>query len=584
VTSLPLRRGAIVIEVRSPRRRSEARDVARDEVIVRPIALVTALALSTVANYARPDTSLPSSDSDTAEPSLGTPAGALNVRAFGAAGDGVADDTTALQAAIDSVISRGDPAAVTRRANRAIYLPAGTYRVTSPLRIHSVENFRLHGDGTSSRILAARAAMDSVIDLNGTAYSSFADFSIIGTSRASARRALWVRWTQVARSSTHNTFSRVTVINLSYERAAFEIGDVSTATGQVDTTAWYFCTAAGARESGSGDTNYQSGFLVGTGTFGNNLLHHFYGCNSTHNRWGVNLAASQMLWSGGIVQSNDVDFLTGTTTYCAIKGVRSEDSLRLLETGGPAAFASTISVEDVNWRPEKLHADGYIVRWKYGGSLRLASIQVAAVPGKSPKLLVETTAGATLHLDGYATTVPLSSLIDTRLGADVRTFVSGYTQLDATGRASSPAVATDSIDLFTSGMLRVFAGKVYGVGPGSVGTSGNFVASASESGGITLSDDGTARIEPHGRAGRPLRFTGWSELDLNAKAKLSGLTGYPTFSGHRMEWAPAAPLSDQWSQGDVVWNTRASAGGPPGWICVSGGSPGIWKAMASLAP
>lgn len=38
-----------------------------------------------------------------------------------------------------------------------------------------------------------------------------------------------------------------------------------------------------------------------------------------------------------------------------------------------------------------------------------------------------------------------------------------------------------------------------------------------------------------------------------------------------------------WNQGDKVWNTAPSAGGPPGWVCVASGSPGIFKAMANLA-
>jgi hypothetical protein len=464
-----------------------------------------------------------------------------------------------------------------------VFVPAGTYRITSALRVRSVEYFTLRGDGQSSRLVADAAGMETVVDLNGTAYSSVGDLTISGTERATAIRGVWVRWTGVARSSTHNTLSRITIINLRYTRAAFEIGDAATATGQVDTTAWYFCTAAGARTSGGGDaTNYQSGFLIGTGTFGNNLLHHFYGCNSTHNRLGVNLAASQMLWSGGIVQSNDVDFLIGTTTYCAIKAIRSEDSLRLLETGGPATFPSTVSVEDVNWHPEKLNPDGYIVRWKYGGSLRLASIQVAAVQEKVPKLLIETTGAVTLHLDGYATTVPLTSLIDVRLGAALRTLVSGYTQIDSHGNATSPTVAADSLEFYTSGALRTIGGRIYGIAAGAVGTDRAFVASASKASGISVSDDGAGRIEAYGGATRPLRMLGWNEFDFNGKAIISGSTGFPAFAGHRMEWSAEAPRSGTWTQGDVVWNDAAKTGAPPAWVCVESGTPGEWKPMPAI--
>jgi len=42
-------------------------------------------------------------------------------------------------------------------------------------------------------------------------------------------------------------------------------------------------------------------------------------------------------------------------------------------------------------------------------------------------------------------------------------------------------------------------------------------------------------------------------------------------------------VSTIWSAGDICWNTTPTAGGTPGWICVTAGSPGTWKAMASLA-
>lgn len=45
----------------------------------------------------------------------------------------------------------------------------------------------------------------------------------------------------------------------------------------------------------------------------------------------------------------------------------------------------------------------------------------------------------------------------------------------------------------------------------------------------------------------------------------------------------SAPSTGTWGRGDIVWNIEPSAGGIPGWVCVSGGNPGTWKAMANLA-
>ncbi len=64
-----------------------------------------------------------------AEP-LPPAAGAVDVTAFGAVGDGVADDTAALQRAIDAAGPRpGAP----WWESRPVYLPAGTYRITRTL-------------------------------------------------------------------------------------------------------------------------------------------------------------------------------------------------------------------------------------------------------------------------------------------------------------------------------------------------------------------------------------------------------------------------------------------------------------------
>lgn len=44
------------------------------------------------------------------------------------------------------------------------------------------------------------------------------------------------------------------------------------------------------------------------------------------------------------------------------------------------------------------------------------------------------------------------------------------------------------------------------------------------------------------------------------------------------------PLKGEWSAGDVVFHAAPAAGLPSGWICVRGGSPGEWKALAALPP
>lgn len=54
-------------------------------------------------------------------------------------------------------------------------------------------------------------------------------------------------------------------------------------------------------------------------------------------------------------------------------------------------------------------------------------------------------------------------------------------------------------------------------------------------------------------------------------------------SGNRVAYLGDVPTTGTWRQGDIVWDTNPAAGATPGWVCVVGGTPGTWKAMANLA-
>lgn len=92
----------------------------------------------------------------------------VDVRAFGAVGDGVTDDSTALTNAFAAAVTAG------RRA----YLPAGTYKITSAIRT----NAEIFGDSPAKSVIY-NAGTGDALDLGGTGYYSlYQNFQIKGNA------------------------------------------------------------------------------------------------------------------------------------------------------------------------------------------------------------------------------------------------------------------------------------------------------------------------------------------------------------------------------------------------------------------
>ncbi|ENX08886.1 hypothetical protein [Acinetobacter variabilis] len=73
--------------------------------------------------------------------------------------------------------------------------------------------------------------------------------------------------------------------------------------------------------------------------------------------------------------------------------------------------------------------------------------------------------------------------------------------------------------------------------------------------------------------------------DFNTTLKVSrpwfnnGLTMGNT---HYQTVGAAAPTTGTWDKGNIVWNESPSNGGKIGWVCTTGGSPGVWKAFGAI--
>src|SRR6266542_1706792 len=110
--------------------------------------------------------------------SVGPFASWTNVKtAYGARGDGVADDTASLQRGLDDLSSGG--------AVKTLFLPSGVYRITQKLRLHNTIYVNMIGEDPDSTIIRWDGALGGVMmHIDGVAYSRYNRLTWDGQNRA----------------------------------------------------------------------------------------------------------------------------------------------------------------------------------------------------------------------------------------------------------------------------------------------------------------------------------------------------------------------------------------------------------------
>lgn len=95
-----------------------------------------------------------------------------NVKSYGAVGDGITDDTAAIQAALTDAA----------QAARTVFFPEGTYKITSSLTVSLYERppIRIVGTGPGSRIVNMAPAGNPTIAIRGRSAFEIANLAIIG--------------------------------------------------------------------------------------------------------------------------------------------------------------------------------------------------------------------------------------------------------------------------------------------------------------------------------------------------------------------------------------------------------------------
>lgn len=94
-----------------------------------------------------------------------------------------------------------------------------------------------------------------------------------------------------------------------------------------------------------------------------------------------------------------------------------------------------------------------------------------------------------------------------------------------------------------------------------------------------LPSENVERIEIRLRAGT--HTFEWATLDL--VTPYFNIENFYNTIDTTKKYKTAAPNNRTWAVGDIIYNSAPTAGGTIGWICVTAGTPGTWKAFGDIA-
>lgn len=435
----------------------------------------------------------------------------FNARDYGAKGDALADDTAAIQQCIDACLGGDEAKTRVRDARGPIYLPAGNYRITRPLRIYSAQHVNFHGDGGSTRLIPI-GKLDSVLDLNGCAYSTFRDFRIEGNTRDESVTDAIYCYRDAAtayRSTTKVVFEGIHVANTRCV-TAIRAGQPGSGT-QCDQIAYRDLTLTGAWKPGE-KTWYQHGLFVGDGVFANNLIHSAFNLSSSFWANGVTADATNFAMWGGAFGQNGTDLNAKTLAYFTAQGFRSESSQRLFESIGQSSNDGLYNLSDIVWSADQIAPDGEFVRMRTPGSLSLRNLQITN-GGANARIRADSSLSSSIQLNGVLSPNTLAGFLG---GCSPRAVVTtvGYLQSDTkVGRLAAAEGIT------TNGSLDLGGGRKWS-------KDGLFMSKDrywTEDGlypgiGIKWKGSGTLTNGPN----ESLRYVGWEERPLGSGNRRQG--------------------------------------------------------------
>lgn len=560
----------------------------------------------------------------------------ISVRDFGAVGDGITDDTAAIQAAIDAF----EPDAVSGDGipdkSRTIYVPMGTYIITAPIKIYS--GVVLKGDGVGSVLKAGPGLTTQILDISAviTDQARWIDISFLNFEGTGIVRAIKTSAGLFLNSSIHDcVFNIGYCIDLNppntYTQSVSFVNNISV--GPINQFLYVY-----------GNRNLIENFNK-EGTVGNSADPMIYAKDCSEllirnvlieGQGSVNKVpikfencafTIQQIWfeitptnGYSIEMYNSTGYIYNEIRYILadIRKIKVATNSRLYvdrynDDGGPGGLDTTLEIDAGSsvvidqyqgrffsnlYRLEKLKSQLKINRAEIStGNPANGYLRVNAIKYLGGNRLVNPSfeAGVYGWTFDSAPTSAVTEASETSLGLMLRATwgAAGTRRLT---QSFTIAAAQVGLPFTFTGMVKIEAGdpnawgSVVASGAGLVGAgSDGFMTFAYAAGGWQIISQTFTPLAA-GTLSVGFGFFNVTEVLVDNASFTYGIDGEPDqtqfgsveLNTKTFTTGSAIPLVGTWKVGDRIFNSAPAIGQPKSWVCTVAGTPGTWVSEGNL--